>query len=369
MNINFNMSAIIANNALANSDNKLSNSLEKLSSGFKINHAKDNAAGLAISKRMNLQIKGLTNAASIASNGISVIETAEGALSEVHSMIQRMKELAVQSSNGTCTSADRSAVQSEVIQLKEEIERLAEDTEYNGQSLLNGSFDLKGYSDNKSVSVKYYSDETPVSKYEITVTALATFDVDGNVLTDAGVTLGAAFPGGSSVEAEGNKVKVTAENGFEINFVIDNAMNIVTDNTAILDITGLGAMTMQIGANEGQELNIRIPTISLENMDIEDTDLSTQDGALKALEEVDNATAFVSKTRSRLGAYQNRLEHTISSLNISGENMTSAYSRIMDVDMATEMTEYTKYQIMSQAGTSMLAQANERPQKVLQLLE
>ena len=367
MKINFNMSAIIANNALTNSDNKLSDSLEKLSSGFKINHAKDNAAGLAISKRMNLQIKGLTNAASIASNGISVIETAEGALSEVHSMIQRMKELAVQSSNGTCTSADRSAIQSEVIQLKEEIHRLAEDTEYNGQSLLNGSFDLKGYSNNEYVKVKYYSDETPVSKYGITVNTPATYDVDGNVLTDAGITLGTGFPTGSSIEAEGTKVKITADNGFEINIDIDK--NMVTPAPVILDITGIGAMTMQIGANEGQELNIRIPTISLENMDIEDTDLSTQEGALKALDDIDNATAFVSKTRSRLGAYQNRLEHTISSLNISGENMTSAYSRIMDVDMATEMTEYTKYQIMSQAGTSMLAQANERPQKVLQLLE
>lgn len=367
MKINFNMSAIIANNALTNSDNKLSDSLEKLSSGFKINHAKDNAAGLAISKRMNLQIKGLSNAASIASNGISVIETAEGALSEVHSMIQRMKELAVQSSNGTCTSADRSAIQSEITQLKQEIERLAEDTEYNGQNLLDGSFDLKGYSDNTNVSVKYYSDETPAGKYNVTVTALATFDIDGNILTNATVNAGPEFPAGNTIKAEGNTVNITAADGFEISIAIDPAIAIGT--TVELDITGFGAMTMQIGANEDQELDIRIPAITLENLDIDDTDLSTQDGARDALDDIENATAYVSKVRSRLGAYQNRLEHTISSLDISGENMTSAYSRIMDVDMASEMTEYTKYQIMSQAGTSMLAQANERPQKVLQLLE
>ena len=187
MKINFNMSAIIANNALSNSDNKLSDSLEKLSSGFKINHAKDNAAGLAISKRMNLQIKGLSNAASIANNGISVIETAEGALSEVHSMIARMKELAVQSSNGTCTSADRDAIQNEIVQLKEEIERLSKDTEYNGQSLLDGSFDLKGYSNNAGVKVDYYSDETPIDNYEITGIVPAVFDVNGNVITNASI--------------------------------------------------------------------------------------------------------------------------------------------------------------------------------------
>lgn len=366
MKINFNMSAIIANNALSNSDNKLSDSLEKLSSGFKINHAKDNAAGLAISKRMNLQIKGLSNAASIANNGISVIETAEGALSEVHSMIARMKELAVQSSNGTCTSADRDAIQNEIVQLKEEIERLSKDTEYNGQSLLDGSFDLKGYSDNAGVKVDYYSDETPIDNYEITGIVPAVFDVNGNVITNASIDpFGTDFPTDSVYSAEGNQIKITASNGFEINITLDPLATGVAD----LEIAGIGAMTMQIGANEGQELNIRIPKISLKNLDIDTVDLSTREGALASLDSIDNATAYVSKVRSRLGAYQNRLEHTISSLDISGENMTSAYSRIMDVDMASEMTEYTKYQIMSQAGTSMLAQANERPQKVLQLLE
>ena len=369
MKINFNMSAIIANNALTNSDNKLSDSLEKLSSGFKINHAKDNAAGLAISKRMNLQIKGLSNASSIASNGISVIETAEGALSEVHSMIQRMKELAVQSSNGTCTSADRGAIQGEIAQLKQEIERLAKDTEYNGQNLLDGSFDLKGYTNNENVKVKFYSDETPIGIYEISITSLATFDADGNVLTDAVVNTTAGFPAGHTIKAEGNNISILTTDGFEMNISINPDPTMILPSSAEIDITGLGAMTMQIGANEGQELDIRIPAITLENLDINDIDLSTQDGALGALDDIENATAYISKVRSRLGAYQNRLEHTISSLDISGENMTSAYSRIMDVDMASEMTEYTKYQIMSQAGTSMLAQANERPQKVLQLLE
>ena len=150
---------------------------------------------------------------------------------------------------------------------------------------------------------------------------------------------------------------------------LDLGVDVGADLDLDLDLEGFGAMDMQIGANEGQQLGIRIPKMSLENMGISNIDLSTAEGANEAIDKVDEAIKYVSASRSRLGAYQNRLEHTVNNLDISSENMTAAYSRIMDVDMAEEMTEYTTVQILSQASTSMLAQANERPSQVLQLLQ
>lgn len=356
MKLSFNMSAIIANNQLTNSDNKLADSLEKLSSGYRINHPKDDPAGLAISRKMRAQINGLSTASDIATNGTSVIETAEGALAEMHSMVSRMKELSVQASNGTCTTADRTSIQSEVTALTAEIERLAKDTEFNGKSLLDGSCDLKGYTDNANVKVSYYSDQTYAKNYSLDI---------NNTTDPAVITLSGDFPGDATAVLDGNQLTITASNSFEIRLDIDAAIN----STVNLDITGLGAMTFQIGANEGQDLDIRIPEISLENMGIDNLDMTQSDTARDAMDRLDDATAYISQVRARLGAYQNRLEHTISSLDISEENMEAANSRIMDVDMAEEMSTYTKYQVLSQSGVSMLAQANERPEKVLQLLQ
>ncbi|MEG1846841.1 MAG: flagellin [Lachnospiraceae bacterium] len=366
MKINYNMSAIIANNALTNSDNALASSLERLSSGFKINHAKDNAAGLAIAKRMHTQIEGLKIASSNAGNGISVIETAEGALSEIQDMLQRMNELAVKAANGTSKEEDKVAIQKEVEQLGKEIERVAADTEFNGQTLLDGNFDLRGYTSNIGVKVAAYSDEVRPQTYGITVAKVPVYDALGNVTTPPEVTLGANFPPGATVQYQGDEVTVKADKGFELKFQVKG--NAALGPTTI-DITGMGALDVQIGANEGQELALRIPKISLKTLDIDKINLANGKDAAASLEHIANGIAYVSATRSRLGAYQNRLEHTTSSLDITAENMTAAYSRIMDTDMAAEMTEYTKYQIMTQAGTSMLAQANERPQKALQLLQ
>ena len=183
---------------------------------------------------------------------------------------------------------------------------------------------------------------------------------------------------------DGDKLTITADQGFEIRLKVTAEPDPITDaagnitgykveltktDKLILDATGIGAMDTQIGANEGQQLEIRIPTISLDRLGIEYSDLSTQDSSSAAIVDIKGAILYVSDARSRLGAYQNRLEHTISNLGVTSENMTASYSRIMDVDMAEEMTNYTTEQVISQAATSMLAQANERPSQVLQLLQ
>lgn len=369
MRVNYNVSAILANKSLNQSDSKLSKASERLSTGFKINHAKDNPSGLAIAKRMNMQLRGLSNATQNAADGISIVQTAEGAIQEIQDMVQRINELAVQAANGTNAEKEREMIQMEVDQLKDEITRIAESTEFNGKNLLNGQCDLKGYSDTQGVKVSYYADEVAVGNY--TISAInPSYDAEGN-LVDGSVTLlmdGSenAFPADSYVSYSGDTVTVTASNSFEVSFTIDK------DNppaSATLDLTGLGALRMQIGANEGEVMEIRIPKVSLHTLGLDRTDLTTAEGAKKAIGDAEYANAYISKLRSRLGAYQNRLEHTGNSLDLTHENVTGAYSRIMDTDMAEEMTEYSNMQVLTQAGTSMLAQANERPQQVLQLLQ
>lgn len=366
LRVSQNISAITAQNALHRTDNKLSQSLERLSSGLKVNHAKDNPAGVAIAKRMNSQIKGLSMAGDNASDAISIVETAEGAMNEIHAMLQRMSELAIDAANGTKSDADMELLDAEVKQLKEEITRIAKDTEFNGRPLLDGGFDLRGYSSDTNVAVKYYSDEVEMKDYTISSVTLGQ-DADGNPLvTDLQLlkTGDNAFPQDAQWEADGDMVTIKAANDFEVKLKITGSATNVN-----LDMTGIGAMRMQIGTEEGQVLEMRIPTMSLELMGIEDTTIGTQADAKEAISKIAEAITYVSSARSRLGAYQNRLESTNESLDVTHENMTGAYSRIMDVDMASEMTEFTNQQVLSQAGTSMLAQANERPQQVLQLLQ
>ena len=370
MRITSNTSAIAANNSLGFTDAKLSVSTERLSSGNKINAAKDNPSGLAIAKRMNAQLKGLSTASQNAKDSISLVEIADGALSEIQSIVQRMSELAVKAGNGILTDADRSSIQAEISQLTDEIERIADDTDFNGMKLLNGDCDLQGYSSDSLVDVNYYSDETEEGLYRISAIN-PVYNADG-VLQAGSVTLlqdGSpnAFPSDATITYDKNRVTVIASNSFEVQFDLDST--ITTLSNVDLELTGEGSMTMQIGANEGQTLDIRIPKITLANMDIDDIDLSTAEGAEAAGIQTKNANAYISSIRSKLGAYENRLEKITSNLDIANENITSAYSRIMDVDMATEMTTYSTLQILSQAGTSMLAQANERPQQVLQLLQ
>lgn len=376
MKINYNVSAVVANAALTVNEKKFNVSTERLSTGYKVNHAKENPSGIAIAKRMNAQLKGLSQSKDNASTAVSVVSTAEGALTEIQSMIQRMNELSVQAATGTKTDSDRESIQAEIKELKEEIERMKNDTEFNGKKLLNGDCDLKGYADAKGIKVSYYSDETPVANYKFSLVNPIPLDQDGNVdLKDGSVTLlqdGSenAFPKDAKITYDGDKVTVTAANEFEITFKVDKNVTTTSQGGSIsLDITGIGAMRVQIGANEGQVLAIRIPEVSLDTLGLSDIDISTQEGAQRAIELSKQANAYISSVRSRIGAYENRLEHTQSSLGVTEENVTSAFSRIMDTDMAEEMTEYANQQVLNQAGISVLTQANQRPAEVLQLLQ
>lgn len=382
MRINYNVSAMLSNNALANNDNLLAQSLERLSSGLKINHAKDNPAGLAMAKRMNAQIEGLSKANDNANDGISVIETADGAMTEISEMLQRMNELAIKAANGPMSDSDRKTVQDEVSQLKEEVTRISETLEFNGQKLLNGEFELKGYVyGDLDVKVSEYSKEVPAKKYTINEISIEKEMINGEETGNYIVTkldIGNEFPAGATAQvSKDNLLTIKGANGFEMTLdlakidlekSLENQTDVTIQNLTV-DITGIGAMRLQVGANEGQVLAVEIPAISLRNMGIENLDVSTKEGALKGIGDIDKAVKYVSDVRGRLGAYQNRLESTVNSLDVTSENMTAAYSRIMDIDMAEEMTNYSTYQVLTQAGTSMLAQANQRPSQVLQLLQ
>jgi len=376
MRINYNVSAMLSNNALANNDSLLAKSLQRLSSGLKINSAKDGPAGLAMAKRMNAQIEGLSVANQNASDGVSVIEIADGAMTEISEMLQRMNELAVKSANGTMSDNDRATIQDEVAQLKEEITRVANTTEFNGQKLLNGEFSLKGYTSNELIKVNSYSTEVTAKVYSIgslTIDKEVVGGVEtGNYTVEVDLT-GGGFPEDAVAGMDGSLLSIKAKDGFEMTLDM-TALDLekdtpVTIDNLDIDATGIGAMRLQIGSNEGQVLAVDIPEISLRHMGIEDLDVSTEAGANAGIDSIEGAIKYVSAIRGSLGAYQNRLESSVNSLDIISENMTAAYSRIMDVDMAEEMTNYTTYQVLTQAGTSMLAQANERPSQVLQLLQ
>lgn len=398
MRVNYNVSAMLTNNALANNDNMLSQSLQRLSSGLKINRAKDNPAGLAMAKKMNAQIKGLSAANNNAGDGVSVMEIADGAMSEISEILQRMNELSIKAANGVLSSqgtdengkvkpGDRDIIQDEIAQLKDEINRIAETTEFNGQKLLNGEYSLKGYTNQLDIKVSSYSAEVTAKEYEISEIVIEEDAALGGAAAGkykAKVTFGATDNGGFPQDAEGvlegNLLMIKAGNGFEMTLDLTATdfqsqttfpYSVVDAGTGPLkvDATGIGAMRLQVGANEGQVLEVDIPRISLRDMGLEDLDVSTEKSATEAIDCIGAAMQFISGIRGSLGAFQNRLESTINSLDLTSENMTAAYSRIMDVDMAEEMTQYTTAQVMTQAATSMLAQANERPSQVLQLLQ
>lgn len=485
MRINHNISALKTNNILGKNNSALEKSLQRLSSGYRINCAADDAAGLAISQKMKTQIAGLNQAARNAADGISVIQTAEGALVEVEEMLQRVRELSVQAANGTNTDDDRKALQDEVDQLMDEINRISETTEFNTKKLLNGTVDRRSYSDNDRVKLISLSDSVNVRAYKFTVrgqgeqaAALCTLtensapadgeitinnqtieikendslndiltklqevcdnmgiyvgytdgtrntdstinpdnDADGgyNIIEvedakkgdqllfmtedygtdaelniycsdsklaaalgistkgttavgkDAGVTLDTSEEGGFSktatVSVNGDKVTVHDRDDFEMVFQV-GALGDVT--VTVLDA---GPMILQIGANEGQSMEVRIPKVDTTTLGIDKAYISTQEGASEAITLFENAVQAVSAIRAKLGAYQNRLDHAINSLDVSAENLTEALSRIEDTDMAGEMATYTQMQVLTQAATSMLAQANERPQNILNLLQ
>ena len=396
MIINHNISALNTYRQMGVNQNEATGSMEKLSSGLRINKAGDDAAGLSISEKMRGQIRGLDQASRNAQDGVSLIQTAEGALSETQNILQRMRELAVQSSNDTLQNNDRTAIQDEVNQLAKEITRISETTEFNGQSLMKSG-------DNFNGKLHIGANKDQVMNVTINATDAATLKVNGGTKTDAKATE-IAFVNGDADEfttagvdasnynqASDLEIKInvqTASSGTaEFKITKDNktytATGVVSDLGAgasgekfVLSSTTSGleevfkagesiTITAAAAMTDGDEANIKIQG---EQLATDGINVSTQTDAENAVEEIDNALTTVSSERSKLGAYQNRLEHTISNLNTSSENMTAAESRIRDVDMAKEMMNMTKENIKAQAAQAMLSQANQAPQQVLQLL-
>lgn len=593
MRINTNITAIMANSHLQKNDNALGKSLERLSSGLKLNRSADNSAGMAISAKMRAQIKGLDQANNNASDGVSVIQSAEGALGEVHSMLQRMRELAVQGANGTNTDEDRDAIQKEMEALQEEIDRIGTDTEFNNRPLLDGTWDRRRYPDTVGVNVTEISNSVQAGDYKLTIiqgaeqatTTLTATNTTANLtdkvgakgkivingydipikeddtkadvlakiteaadrlnlevefqnnyqsikltsyeygseqeimvycedesyvpafglssnntnysdeakITLTGNTTGnttasgtisinvrnkdtnqvetvnipinagdtkedilknittqidtlnateqkininydkdnitftsyegnaSAIPGNGSkyevsvtctnclvpaqdgkiqemfgfpieketvqgknmeadftingdrvgfsntaiLSAQGNKLTITDQGGFRMEYEIENG---VLGEVGV-EVMDIGTMTIHVGANEGQIIDVCIPEVSKEALGLTYLNCRSQFGCEKAISLLDDAISKISSIRSSLGAYQNRMDTAMSSLSVTHENMTAAISRLEDTDMSSEMTEYTKYTVLQQAATAMVAQANERPQTVLQLLQ
>lgn len=569
MRINYNISSIIARNCLNNNDTRLSDSIKRLSSGYKINSAADDAAGLAISLKMSAQLRCLKQANNNANDGVSVVNTADGAMTEMHEILQRMNELAIQAANGTNADSDREQIQLEIDQLVQELDRIAETTQFNAQNLLDGSFAYKGYTNTENVKVmsysdgvtsgtymikglEYYHDEDTIKDFDAYIkqdangevthedrySATSADKVRNALVTTTTINSGLkAFPDGSKVILEDENIVIKGENDFEVKLTLNNRSAVdgsgatttstqrhfstdsfrnvtvvqspggtikynisevnfvketdkngvttttinsgatqnpysglsedfadaftdkfgnkaikVTDckfdkttgefsitaaatddptktvtknfkvvienpngwdetksgkyvdtlpttvqanylnnylythtdttrttytigneaddkNSILLDLTGKGAMRLQVGANEGQVIQVEIPALQALYLGVKDLDITTEDKATAAIDIVGYAINQLSGIRAKIGAYANRIEHTIANLDNTEENMTAAYSRIMDVDMATEMTEYSTVQVLVQSSTAMLAQANERPQSVLQLLQ
>ena len=485
MRIQHNIAALNSYRNLTGNNNAVSKNLEKLSSGYRINRAGDDAAGLAISEKMRAQITGLNTAQKNAQDGVSLVQTAEGAMTEVHSMLNRMVELADQSANGTyADEVDRENLQKEISSLKEEINRIADSTNFNGINLLDGSLSTSkldisatfaganntiqqnaatgavstitaaaGTAGDQTLSIEYADADGKLHKVDVKYTGNADanksaeniksaiannselssiFDISGkdaNITltskvtgekgakvttvssTDTGkVTNGAVIAGKNATAqttnltadiAAGDKITL---NGKTYEFVSDANAKVSDGATAVivgknngntienlnkaLDGTGVSVtdnnknlifssttngkgLTLQIGdtADSFNQMTVSVGDMHAKALGISDVDISTQAGAKAAVDKIKSAINSVSSTRGDLGAIQNRLEHTINNLSVSAENMTAAESRIRDVDMANEMMAYTKNNILVQSSQAMLAQANQLPQGVLQLLQ
>lgn len=537
MRINQNISAVLANDQLLRNENSVAESVRKLSSGMKFNSAKDNPSGVAISYKMQAQINALTRASANTTDGISIVQTIDGAMGETTEIIQRINELCVQAANGLNSESDLEAIQMEIGSLKDEIDRIATDTEFNGKTLLDGSLDRRTYVtsamideatgnvtdqiesiydevDNVVVSdevqagdytvkveqtqkraeyatknkgskqadpvkkeqegvieingaevkikegmtaeevyeairnaaeqgkvnvfaYQYEADNDPPaitedtldtqgykeiqykefgnslvflsedsgSNAELNITCTdedlakllglpytpAEKDEEGKevykpktyVGEDAKVTLergdGSLFTEQATVKASGNQITITDRNGFEMNFKLENVLqsrikNHVGENPANyakvdIKVTDMGTLQLQVGANEDQEIDVRVPKITTKTLYIDDLDVTKEDGGTEGIRQIDKALTIVSAARAKMGAYQNRLEYTQSSLNATIEDMTTAISRLSDVDMAEEMTTYTNANVLDQASISVLTQANDLPQQVLSLLQ
>ena len=405
MRIQHNIAALNSYRQLSGNNSAVSKNLEKLSSGYKINRAGDDAAGLAISEKMRAQITGLETAQKNANDGISLVQTAEGALTEVHSMLNRMVELADQSANGTYDNkTDRANLQKEVKSLLDEIDRISDGTNFNGINLLDGSLNgatATGFvaktNGIQSVEIAGGNVSKATTAGDLTIKLETTgkltldkkdadtfkgisFEVVGG--TGNNTTVGKA--GGTiTFKAKVDPANATAEHakmfeGMTISVKVDAAKTdgsfVATAGNGDVDDLKLDpgkGLTLQIGdtADDFNQLTVSVGSMKAKSLGIDTIDISTQSGAQTAVSSIKDAINSVSSTRGDLGAIQNRLEHTINNLSVTTENMTAAESRIRDTDMAEEMMSYTKNNILVQAAQAMLAQANQVPQGVLQLLQ
>lgn len=400
MVVRSNIMALNANRQLGMNNSQVSKSLEKLSSGYKINRAGDDASGLAISEKMKAQIKGLDTASANSQDGISLVQTAEGALTEVHDMLNRMVELTGKAANGTIDNdTDRAALQKEMDALLDEIDRIADSTDFNGIKLLNGAMGgykgelVGGLKNNGTVSDVTITGgklaNTDVVEITVGTNGQATVSKVGGTNLLAGVTFAGVTDstGVTTLKAVVDRTNATAANaakweGVEIRVnVAKSPANAETGTfTVKADANGNvgGGLTLQIGAtgDEYNKVTVAVGDMSSTGLGINAlraTGIMSQDAAATALDQIKtgakSAINTVSSVRANLGAMQNRLEHTINNLDVATENMQSANSRIRDTDMAKEMMEYTKQNVLTQAAQAMLAQANQQPQSILQLLQ
>ena len=390
LRINQNIAAMNAYRNLSVTDGQMAKSLEKLSSGFRINRAADDAAGLSISEGLRAQVGGLKVAVRNAQDGISVVQTAEGAMNEVHSILGRMRDLAVQaSSTGSQDTSARTAAQTELSQLNLELDRIGSTTKFGSANLLNGSsanvtgavtggttgalagagFNLAGtfggVAVNGAVSVANGTYNSAGS-YQ---TALQN-GIDARLTTDGAaagsVKATVSDVGGGVWKVELSSAAVGNAGTFAISLTNQGGGSIgVANGTSSAQANNL-SQTFQIGANNGETLAVSFNGISSAILGTNGLDLVNS--ASSAITTLDTAIGTVSTNRANLGAVQNRLEHTIANLSVAAENLTASESRIRDTDMAQEMVYFTRSQILTQAGTAMLAQANQAPQQVLQLL-
>lgn len=383
MIINHNMNALNAHRNMGINNTAAGKSMEKLSSGLRINRAGDDAAGLAISEKMRGQIRGLTQASRNSADGISMIQTAEGALNETTNILQRMRELAVQASNDTNTTSDREEIQKEINALTEEVDRIANNTEFNTQKLLNGSKSGEaGDLVRKEVAEKKGSFEIPLAG------ALANGDeinIDGKQIKiqnqgQAKKEIEDALNNKYTATITNDKITLVQVDGFDKKEMKASVKDVEVKVKVNLEGVAFraqelseGKVSVQVGANANQSMSIEIGDMRSEALKIVNDDgkgLSVEDAqnANKAITAFDAALNAVSSQRANLGAVQNRLEYTISNLDNTAENLTSAESTLRDVDMAKEMMEYSKNNILNQAAQAMISQANQQPQNVLQLL-
>lgn len=520
--INQNISAVIVNDQLLRNEYNLSESVKKLSSGFKFNSAKENPSGVAISYKMQAQINALNRASSNTTDGTSMVETIDSAMGEMTSVLQRMRELCVQAASDTNTETDKEAIQQEIDALKQEVNRISTDTEFNGKTLLDGSLDRRTYVTTKTpneedeeiitessmfeqIANLRISDSVQSGKYGVVIESAPThtvatvgggfvdpiteelagtisingaianikegmtgeeafaefcraceignvnalaWDGDGPELTDSNLDTQGYNPTGESytdsdqiilvaerygsegrisiscdneelsnmlgldsfeileegkdvkasipaisedaentdiavnenqytgqavITGVGNKVTITDKSGFEMSFDVRGNIDANQEEEITREITvettDIGTLHLQIGGNEGQELVVRVPTLNTTSMRIDDLNVVKNNGAARGITQMDVAIGMVTEARSKMGAYENSLDFAKNSLDATAEDMTTAISRLADVDMAQEMTTYTNASVLTQASISVLSQANDLPQQVLSLLQ